>query len=90
MKSHFRSNYNRHKQFGDKTDRGAGVSKKNLSCFSCGMHGLKSTECRNMQSGKLLCKVCKNNTHNDNSNRIIKLIKQKQMIIPPAMHMHFH
>ena len=64
MKSHFRSNYNRHKQSGDKTDRGAGVSKKNLSCFSCGMQGHKDTECRNKQSGKLRCKVCKNNTHN--------------------------
>ena len=69
--------------------KSASVSTK-ITCYSCGVPGHKSNECRNKQKGKW-CKLCKNSSHTDktcrkqgnfnhyNNNEKVKPIKDEEV-----------
>ena len=48
--------------------KSASVSTKSIICYSCGVPGHKSNECRNKPKGKW-CKFCKNSSHTDKTCR---------------------
>ena len=46
-----------------------GDKNKFLTCYSCGIQGHRSSNCKQKQGGNLWCATCKSNTHNDRSCR---------------------